>query len=139
VPELSAFVDLPLTRAAPAGARRAVESILRVWGFTDDSWLQTANVVVSELVTHAVEHATGSVGGIHLQTVHDQVVVTAVDRSAATPQRRKHDGHDDRVLAILGAMSQRWGAGDYPSGTRMWVQLVPYPLRRDAPREVNRG
>jgi anti-sigma regulatory factor (Ser/Thr protein kinase) len=146
VTELSAFVDVPLSKAAPAGARRAVESILRAWGFTDDSWLKTANVVVSELVTQAVEHATGSVGGIHLQTVHDQVVVTAVDRraserSAAPAQPFRTEDHRDHALAIVQAMSLRWGAGDYPSGTRMWVQLIPHPPQREdrLPREDRRG
>lgn len=136
--ELSAFVDVPLSKTAPAGARRVVESILRAWGFTDDSWLKAANVVVSELVTQAVEHAGGSVGGIHLQTVHDQVVVTAVDRSTTPPQRRQPD-HHDHAIAVLEAMSLRWGAGDYPSGTRMWVQLIPHPPQRAAWREVQRG
>ena len=133
--ELSAFVDVPLSKSAPAGARRTVESILRAWGFTDDSWMKTANVVVSELVTQAVEHAPGSVGGIHLQTVHDQVVVTAVDRRAsersAVPAQPFRP--DDRVhaMAIVQAMSLRWGGGDYPSGTRMWVQLIPHPPQRE--------
>ena len=140
--ELSAFVDVPLSKTAPAGARRAVESILRAWGFTDDSWLTTAKVVVSELVTQAVEHATGSVGGIHLQTVHDQVVVTAVDRraserSAVPTQPFRSDDHRDHALAIVQAMSLRWGSGDYPSGTRMWVQLIPHPPLREG--QAGRG
>jgi len=145
VTELSAFVDVPLSEAAPAGARRVVESILRAWGFTDDSWLKAANVVVSELVTQAVEHATGSIGGIHLQTVHDQVVLTAVDRRASerspvpTPLPRADD-HREHALAVMQAMSLRWGAGDYPSGTRMWVQLVPHPPQgEDQPGRGDQG
>ena len=123
--EMSAFLDVPLNDSAPAAARRVVEAILRAWGFTNDGWLKTAKVVVSELVTTAVRRGAG-VGGIHLQTVRGQVIVTAIDRYGQAQGRELNDigGHG---VAIVGAFSSRWGVGDYPSGTRVWVELVPHP------------
>ncbi|MFF6984582.1 ATP-binding protein [Streptomyces sp. NPDC008343] len=47
---------LPHCQTAPAAARRAAASVLDDWGVADDTRYD-ALVVISELVTNAVEHA----------------------------------------------------------------------------------
>ena len=131
--ELSAYLDVPLNSAAPAASRRVVESILRAWGYTDDSWLRTAMLVVSELVTNAVSHG-GDVGALHLQTVRDQVVITAVDRSNIGPRPRQPNDQGNHRIAIVKAFSSRWGSGEYPSGKRVWVELSPHPAQGADPK-----
>src|SRR5687767_3736300 len=85
--ELTAHLDVPLDRGAPAAARRAVTAVLAGWGFRDDDWLDSTAVVVSELVTNAVRHGGGCVA-LHLEARAGRVVVSVADESPVLPRRR---------------------------------------------------
>lgn len=127
--DLSAHLDLPAGAQAPAAARRAVESMLRTWGFHDELWLRKATLVVSELVTNVVQRGGGMIG-VYLQTVGKRVIVWAVDGSAGgVPRPRRPRNPPSRGIAILQAVSAGWGADDHTSGKRTWAELAPYPGR----------
>jgi hypothetical protein len=127
--ELSAHLDLPAGAHAPAAARRVVESLLRTWGFRDVMWLDKACLVVSELVTGAVQRGSGIVG-VYLQTVGQRVIVWAVDGSAVLPDTRTPGNPLGRGVAILQAISAGWGVDEQKNGKRAWAELAPYPGRR---------
>jgi anti-sigma regulatory factor (Ser/Thr protein kinase) len=135
--ELSAHLDLPPTVDAPSAARRAAKSMLEAWGLRDESWLATAAVVVSELVTNAVQHGHGTIG-LHLHQIGQRVTVSAVDASAAVPRRREPDRSGGRGLAIVQQLSADWGVAGHDSGKRVWAELATYPgdtLARNAHRD----
>ncbi|MDG6106203.1 ATP-binding protein [Dactylosporangium aurantiacum] len=125
--ELTAHVDLPLNETAPAVARRSLQTTLFAWGFSDQDWLNAAILVVSELVANAVRHGGGCLA-LELRAHEAQVTICAADGSAVVPRRRDDpDGDSGRGLAIIEALSQRWGVENHQGGKRVWVLLQPHP------------
>jgi anti-sigma regulatory factor (Ser/Thr protein kinase) len=125
--ELTAHVDLPLNETASAVARRSVQTTLFAWGFDDPAWLDAATLVVSELVGNAVRHGGGCLA-LELHAHEEHVTISAADGSAVIPSRRDDpDGDGGRGLAIIEALSQRWGVEDHHGGKRVWVLLAPHP------------
>jgi anti-sigma regulatory factor (Ser/Thr protein kinase) len=126
---LTAHLDVPLDRAAPAAARRAVAAVLRGWGFRDPDWLDGAAVVVSELVTNAVRHGGGCVA-LHVEAHEGRVVVSVADGSSVVPRRRDPDGVGGRGIALIEALSDGWTVQNYQGGKRVRVELVSCPGAR---------
>ena len=55
----SVRIDVTAGLNAPGEARRQVTGSLRAWGYTEPRWLDAAAVIISELVTNAVQHGGG--------------------------------------------------------------------------------
>ncbi|MEU4426015.1 ATP-binding protein [Actinoplanes sp. NPDC024001] len=128
---LTAYLDLPLSRDAPAAARRAVTAVLGGWGFRDPDWLDEAAVVVSELVTNAVRHGGGCVA-LHVEAHDDVVIVSVADGSSVVPRRRDPDGVGGRGIALIEALSAGWIVQNHEGGKRVRVELLPCPgVRND--------
>ncbi|WP_433795373.1 ATP-binding protein [Actinoplanes sp. CA-252034] len=128
---LTAHLDVPLDRGAPATARRAATAVLAGWGFRNDDWLDAAAVVVSELVTNAVRHGGGCLA-LHLEAHDERVVVSVADGSSVVPRRRDPDGDGGRGIALIEALSEGWTVENYRGGKRVLVKLVPCPLGSDS-------
>jgi anti-sigma regulatory factor (Ser/Thr protein kinase) len=126
VSELSARFDMPLSVEAPCMARRVVGAVLAGWGFGDQDWLDGACVVVSELVTNAVRHGTGSLE-LGVQAHADRVIVSVADGSSVVPRHRSPDDAGGRGLAVIEALSVRWAVEDHEGGKRVWVELPECP------------
>jgi anti-sigma regulatory factor (Ser/Thr protein kinase) len=124
--ELTAHLDVPLDRGAPAAARRAVTAVLAGWGFRDTDWLDAAAVVVSELVTNAVRYGGGCVA-LQLESHDERVIVSVADGSAVVPRRRAPDDAGGRGIALIEALSEGWTVENYRGGKRVLVWLVPCP------------
>jgi len=124
--ELSARFDMPLGSYAPRMARRAVSAVLAGWGFTDPDWLDEASILVSELVTNAVNHGGGCLE-LRVQAHGDQVTVSAADGSSVVPRRRRPDDAGGRGLELIEALSARWGVEDHEGGKRVWIELAACP------------
>ncbi|GAA4016481.1 hypothetical protein GCM10022384_69410 [Streptomyces marokkonensis] len=114
--------------------RHFARAVLEDWklpGLAD-----TAEMVTSELASNAILHARHSAFRVTLRRLSDdRVQVEVVDRSATLP--RKVDAGDDedhgRGLAIVDALSQKWGAEPVWWGTqrgkRVWAELAaPEPV-----------
>lgn len=124
--ELTAHLDVPLDRGAPAAARRAVTAVLAGWGFRDTDWLDAAAVVVSELVTNAVRHGGGCVA-LALESHDERVTVSVADGSSVVPRRRAPDDAGGRGIALIEALSEGWTVENHRGGKRVLVKLVPCP------------
>jgi anti-sigma regulatory factor (Ser/Thr protein kinase) len=123
---LTAQFELPTDPSAIAAARRAVSNILMTWGFTDPDWLQTAGLLVSELVSNAIRHGGGCLA-VDLSLHEGAVTVGAADGNSVVPYPRPAEGEGGRGLLIIECMSAGWGVHDHEGGKRVWVQLVPHP------------
>jgi anti-sigma regulatory factor (Ser/Thr protein kinase) len=122
--------SLPLDMEAPAGARSAVT------GFLDDrvpaSVLDSARLVVSELVTNSVRHS-GVCDGVVVVGI--ELTATMVRLEVADPgrvgviRRRRPDrvGGGGFGLHLVQSLSERWGLERASGGTRVWAQLLRIP------------
>jgi anti-sigma regulatory factor (Ser/Thr protein kinase) len=100
--------------------------VLFGWGFRDEVWLETAAVLVSELVTNAVRHGGGCVE--FTVEAHDgRVVLCVADGSSVVPRHRDPDDAGGRGLAVIEALSAGWGVKDHQGGKQVWIELEPYP------------
>ncbi|WP_322755362.1 ATP-binding protein [Frankia sp. Cas3] len=115
----SASVDLPFTAQAPAAAREVLRGLLIAWG-REQQADDAAVVVVSELVTNAVQHA-GEQGQLHLSLAAREGVLRLelADGSALRPVAPELSDSDER-------------------GRGMHV-VDPEPDRRPTVRAVARG
>jgi anti-sigma regulatory factor (Ser/Thr protein kinase) len=121
---------------APAQARHRIVTCLREWGFGDSRWLDCVAVVVSEVVTNAVQHGGGSFVDITLDAQAAPVVLSVADESAAEPRRREPDDRGGRGLVLLDALTERWYVSDNGRGKRVHVEFRPAevtPGQEDTP------
>ncbi|WP_433796944.1 ATP-binding protein [Actinoplanes sp. CA-252034] len=123
---LTAQFDVPIGVDSPRTCRKAVLAVLAVWGYVEDDWAAGASVVVSELVTNAVQHGAGSVQ-IGLEAYGPQVVVSVADGSSAAPRRREPDGRGGRGLVLVEALTLRWHVEEHEGGKRVRAELRLYP------------
>lgn len=124
--ELTGRFDLPLDVDAPAAARRGARAMLTGWGYHHRDWLDTAMVVISELVANAVRHGGGCLS-LDLHARDGQVTIGVADGSAVLPRRRDADDDGGRGLAVVEALADRWGVHDHHEGKRVWAQLPRHP------------
>ncbi len=123
---LTAQFDVPIGVDSPRASRKAVLAVLSAWGYVDDDWVADASVVVSELVTNAVQHGAGFVV-IDIEASGSEIVVSVADGSAVVPRRREPDGRGGRGLALVEALTRRWHVEEHEGGKRVRAELRPYP------------
>ncbi|MFF4837475.1 SpoIIE family protein phosphatase [Streptomyces sp. NPDC001315] len=116
--------DVPVDPAAVAEARRRATQQLDSWGLEHVAFI--TEVVVSELVTNAIRHATGP---IRLRLIRNETLVCEVsDGSSTSPHLRRARLHDEggRGLFLVAELTQRWGTRYTRSGKTIWAeQLLP--------------
>jgi anti-sigma regulatory factor (Ser/Thr protein kinase) len=89
-----------------------------------------ALMVVSELVTNSVQHGPGGTIDLALELKGDELTITVVD--GGTPEaplaaREASDSKESgRGLAIVEALSVRWGTSPTETGTTVWA-VLPIP------------
>ncbi|MDQ0485714.1 anti-sigma regulatory factor (Ser/Thr protein kinase) [Streptomyces thermodiastaticus] len=114
--------DLNAVRAA----RRAVREQLRRWEL--DGVTDLAELLVSELVTNALRHATGPVGVcLSRPAGPDGVLLLEVSDPVPEPPRTRDVRLDDesgRGLQLLARSSRRWGHRTGPHGKTVWCELA---------------
>ncbi|SNY75714.1 ATP-binding protein [Paractinoplanes atraurantiacus] len=117
--------DVEVGPQAPGEARHRVVTCLREWGFRDGGWLDAVAVVVSEVVTNAVQHGGGHVVAITVDAYATRVTLSVADASAVVPRRREPDDRGGRGLLLLDALTDRWYVADEGSGKRVHVEFRP--------------
>ncbi|WP_246444598.1 ATP-binding protein [Actinomadura kijaniata] len=109
-------------------ARRLTRALLG-----DNLLAETAELVVSELATNAVEHTeSGEVGGsfvLELNVAQDCVRVSVVDmgsrgRPRVADESADEFAQDGRGLHIVQHVSKAWGCEPVRMGLRVWAELA---------------
>jgi serine phosphatase RsbU (regulator of sigma subunit) len=113
---------VPLEPAAVAGLRAQVGARLAAWGLGELT--RTVELMVSELVTNAIRHATGPV---ELRLLRDRGLICEVaDGSSVSPRLRRARSEDEggRGLFLVAQLAERWGTR-FPSGGGkvIWAEL----------------
>ena len=88
-----------------------------------------AELLTCELVTNAVQHATGAAGVTVAVMCRGPVVHVDVvdDGRTGLPHWREAGGQDEggRGFLLVNEISQRWGFLREPAGTCVWFELAP--------------
>lgn len=119
---------VPFSGHAAGAARTALRSGLRGAGVAQPV-IDDAQVVVSELVTNAVRHASprpdGQVG-VEWAVASDRLWLRVIDGGlqGTTGPGRLHHGFGGRGLSIVAALSDAWDFEPRPDGTTVTAVLV---------------
>lgn len=116
--------ELPADIQSPAQARSAVEHVLASWGL--DELVETATLLVSEVVTNAVRHAGTSLRLRTLRLATDGVRVEVVDQAPHAPLRRGRPNaaaEGGRGLHLIEHLARRWGVESTDLAKTVWFEL----------------
>lgn len=115
---------LPARGDAPAQARAQVAELLRRWGTRDDT-RDTAQLLVSELVTNAVRFAEGPITVRLIRTGHG-LLCEVGDSGNGRPRLRRGDLLDNggRGLSIVHRLTTRWGVRWTDTGKVVWAEVA---------------
>ncbi|MEU6965092.1 ATP-binding protein [Streptomyces chrestomyceticus] len=111
-------------------ARDLARIALSAWGLQDEG--ETAVLLLSELVTNAVRHASGrSLRIVVDRPASNRIFVAVVDRAPGKwPQMRPPsvDADDGRGLVLVARLADRWGytflgPGRRPWGKKVWAEV----------------
>ncbi|MDQ3901335.1 MAG: ATP-binding protein, partial [Actinomycetota bacterium] len=114
----------PMHSSAAAGSRQLVREACAVWLLPQDI-CETAELVATELVSNAVEHAHSSsrltityTGAVFRISVRDYC-------SASVPRPRPIDigASRGRGLHLVAALAQTWCVDRQPDGKTVWASL----------------
>ncbi|RPE44788.1 histidine kinase-like protein [Streptomyces sp. Ag109_O5-1] len=128
--------ELAAHPGSPAQARRLVRARLTGWSVCADT-CDTAELVISELVTNAIVHTASSRVVCELHD-HDDTVRIAVHDEGCSPDephpspQRPEEEHG-RGLLLVDALCQAWGAQEHGPGLLVWAEL---PRQTDAARDT---
>lgn len=116
----------PAEPGAVRAARSAVRDQLRRWDLARLSDL--AALLVSELVTNSLRHATGpiEVRLVRPTSAEDVLLVEVSDPLPELPRERdaRPDDESGRGLRLLALSSRRWGHRSGPHGKTVWCELA---------------
>ena len=115
--------DFGVAPEAVRDARGFVARALRDWSC--DGLTDIAVLLTSELVTNAILHAkTGPT--VRMELTGATLRVEVIDRGPGTPLQRGSspaDALSGRGLALVEAMSDRWGVTPVAGGKAVWFEL----------------
>jgi anti-sigma regulatory factor (Ser/Thr protein kinase) len=125
-PAMSASMQLAPSTLAPSQARRNATDMMRRWQLRDED-IQTAELLISELVTNAVKFAASghppairTDDRIRLELAYSpgKLTVAVTDPSPDTPVvgRPGTDAENGRGMMLVAALSLEWAWHDLPDG-----------------------
>jgi serine phosphatase RsbU (regulator of sigma subunit)/anti-sigma regulatory factor (Ser/Thr protein kinase) len=115
-----AFWELPADPAVVARARAWTGHQLAAWGL--DELCFTTELVVSELVTNAIQHGSGPIG---LRLIRTNTLTCEVsDTGGAAPRLRRTRVFDEdgRGLLLVAQLTHRWGSRPTANGKTIWAE-----------------
>jgi anti-sigma regulatory factor (Ser/Thr protein kinase) len=116
----------PADPGAVRDARAAVRERLRDWDL--DSLADLTALLVSELVTNALRHATGPIGVCLVRPagLGDVLLVEVSDPLPDPPRERAARPEDEsgRGLQLVANSSRRWGTRPGEAGKTVWFELA---------------
>jgi anti-sigma regulatory factor (Ser/Thr protein kinase) len=124
-------VSNPLTLGAipssPGTARAVARSLLIEWGLADLA--DTAELVVSELVTNAVQvsacYEVPSPVQFRMSASRSRVLIEVWDCDPRQPIVRQPMGFDEsgRGLLLVATLSAQWGWTEFKRGKIVWAEI----------------
>lgn len=107
--------------------RRVAAVQLRCWHLPE--LVETASLLISELVTNALEHGTGREIGFSMAYCDDAVRFEVADGSPNAPILRcpGPDDESGRGMLLISALAVAWGTSD--DRTRTWCVLPGLQVR----------
>lgn len=116
----------PADPGAVRAARTAVRERLRDWGL--DVLADIAALLVSELVTNSLRHATGPIGVrlVRPGAVDGILRVEVSDPLPDPPRERVAEPDDEsgRGLQLVAHAAHRWGTRPGVTGKTVWFELA---------------
>jgi len=112
--------DVPADPAQVARVRAAATRTLADWGLTEEAF--TTELILSELVTNAIRHATGP---IRVRLIRDRCLTCEVsDASSTAPHLRRAAATDEggRGLFLVAQFAERWGTRYTSDGKVIWTE-----------------
>ena len=127
-PRFSAAVTLPAEPGSVATARRFVSRTLAEWEHPEH--LDTACLLVSEIVTNAVRHARAPLG-LRLHLTGREIITEIADDSTHLPHRHLADPDDEggRGLMLVDTLATTWGTRPTDTGKTVWFTMALDPDR----------
>ncbi|MBL1103027.1 MEKHLA domain-containing protein [Streptomyces sp. 5-8] len=121
-PLATATASLPSAPESVPAGRDFLDKALSTWGCagsTDDALL-----LLSEVLTNAVQHAQGPIG-VHVCRTDTGLTVEISDRSPHLPQPRlaAEDEESGRGLLLVRALADDWGVRPTDEGKTTWFSL----------------
>jgi len=118
-------LELGAISSAVPSARLHARLVLREWGLSADK-AEAAELVVSELVTNALEHGLAGIPAtvrIWLSSDGGTVVINVWDASPLppVPKNAGADADSGRGLMIVAALSTDWGYSAADPGKVVWA------------------
>ncbi|MGW5817260.1 ATP-binding protein [Streptomyces noursei] len=105
-------------------ARHLVAQALDTWALPQLT--EDAVLVVAELVTNAVKHATGARVTVAVERPAARTIRIVVTDASPTFPKLRHASPDDeggRGLVLVGCMAHAWRAERYGRGKRVWAEM----------------
>ncbi|WAU16519.1 ATP-binding protein [Streptomyces tubercidicus] len=104
-------------------ARTAVRRVMDDWGLNGAA--DMAVLLVSELVTNSLRHASGPIGVRMVLLSSDGLLVEVSDPLPDPPLERDAAPDDEggRGLQLVACSSRRWGTRRGKSGKTVWFEL----------------
>jgi serine/threonine-protein kinase RsbW len=122
-------VTLPAARSAAGLARQVTRSMVAAWRLR--YLADTAVLLVSELVTNAVEHAGPDAAAtvLRLEYSGSWLRIEVHDTSPHDPQPRTPDWLDESGfgLMLVDALAAKWGVQQTTQGKAVWAELDARP------------
>ncbi|MFE0510394.1 ATP-binding protein [Streptomyces sp. NPDC058964] len=128
--------ELAAHPGSPAQARRLTRARLTGWSVCADT-CDTAELVMSELVTNAIVHTASSRVVCELHDHDDTVRIAVRDEGCAPgephPSPQRPEEEHGRGLLLVDALCRAWGAQESGPGLLVWAEL---PRQTDAARDM---
>lgn len=118
-------VCLPAIAESAGVARRLTRSVLRRHWAHPEEFTDDAELLVSELVGNAVQHAGAQVFGLRLLRRRGWVRIEVRDPSRSLPCLLPVGDLDvtGRGLFLVNRCAQRWGVDLHPGGKTTWCEM----------------
>jgi anti-sigma regulatory factor (Ser/Thr protein kinase)/PAS domain-containing protein len=121
-PDQVADWDVPSDPAAVAGMRAEATRQLAEWGLEEVEF--TAELILSELITNAIRHATGP---IRVRMLRDRTLICEVSDTSSTSPHLGYAAVTDeggRGLFLVAQIAERWGTRYTAEGKVIWAELA---------------
>lgn len=131
-------IDLTLDLSAPRTSRALVDLLLRQWAVTEPDVLDSAAIVVSELVTHVLVNADdGGPITVGLDLSGTAIRFWVLDRTPPPVVPRQVRGEQPAGMPVVEQLARRWGVQAWPEGRCLFAELpLDGLVREETPADV---